>query len=111
MPISIYTTSTTLELPGLPAEQTFNSFPIIIGRSQSCHLVLPDEKKYVSSQHAELRESGGQISLLDTSSNGTFLNGSADRINKGESITIVSCLLYTSPSPRDQRGSRMPSSA
>ena len=26
-------------------------------------------------------------------------------------ITIGSCLLYTSPSPRDQRGSRMPSSA
>ena len=24
---------------------------------------------------------------------------------------IVDCLLYTSPSPRDQRGSRMPSSA
>ena len=24
---------------------------------------------------------------------------------------IVNCLLYTSPSPRDQRGSRMPSSA
>ena len=24
---------------------------------------------------------------------------------------ILSCLLYTSPSPRDQRGSRMPSSA
>ena len=25
--------------------------------------------------------------------------------------TVLSCLLYTSPSPRDQRGSRMPSSA
>ena len=25
--------------------------------------------------------------------------------------TIEGCLLYTSPSPRDQRGSRMPSSA
>ena len=25
--------------------------------------------------------------------------------------TLSSCLLYTSPSPRDQRGSRMPSSA
>ena len=24
---------------------------------------------------------------------------------------IINCLLYTSPSPRDQRGSRMPSSA
>ena len=27
------------------------------------------------------------------------------------SYTYRSCLLYTSPSPRDQRGSRMPSSA
>ena len=26
-------------------------------------------------------------------------------------ITDITCLLYTSPSPRDQRGSRMPSSA
>ena len=25
--------------------------------------------------------------------------------------TLIACLLYTSPSPRDQRGSRMPSSA
>ena len=27
------------------------------------------------------------------------------------SVLVTSCLLYTSPSPRDQRGSRMPSSA
>ena len=26
-------------------------------------------------------------------------------------MSFKSCLLYTSPSPRDQRGSRMPSSA
>ena len=26
-------------------------------------------------------------------------------------LMLKSCLLYTSPSPRDQRGSRMPSSA
>ena len=39
---------------------------------------------------------------------------------KGESLGLITpekngwyshCLLYTSPSPRDQRGSRMPSSA
>ena len=35
------------------------------------------------------------------------LNVGYDRDNKGVKI----CLLYTSPSPRDQRGSRMPSSA
>ena len=28
-----------------------------------------------------------------------------------EVVDLYSCLLYTSPSPRDQRGSRMPSSA
>ena len=28
-----------------------------------------------------------------------------------EEIYDITCLLYTSPSPRDQRGSRMPSSA
>ena len=30
---------------------------------------------------------------------------------EGLEVTQISCLLYTSPSPRDQRGSRMPSSA
>ena len=31
--------------------------------------------------------------------------------NGGEGMWVSDCLLYTSPSPRDQRGSRMPSSA
>ena len=34
----------------------------------------------------------------------------ADLVVLGSDITKI-CLLYTSPSPRDQRGSRMPSSA
>ena len=29
----------------------------------------------------------------------------------GDLVEFITCLLYTSPSPRDQRGSRMPSSA
>ena len=32
-------------------------------------------------------------------------------LSYGEDDVIKVCLLYTSPSPRDQRGSRMPSSA
>ena len=34
--------------------------------------------------------------------------GIIEAFNDGE---LLICLLYTSPSPRDQRGSRMPSSA
>ena len=33
------------------------------------------------------------------------------RTNKEKLDLISTCLLYTSPSPRDQRGTRMPSSA
>ena len=41
--------------------------------------------------------------------------GGALSLNGGEAVSAnlenQFCLLYTSPSPRDQRGSRMPSSA
>ena len=33
------------------------------------------------------------------------------RVNGSVTTRLNVCLLYTSPSPRDQRGSRMPSSA
>ena len=39
-----------------------------------------------------------------------YVNKLADPVLE-ESVGIELCLLYTSPSPRDQRGSRMPSSA
>ena len=43
------------------------------------------------------------------SSNSEFVNRCAEELHK--KTDLKSCLLYTSPSPRDQRGSRMPSSA
>ena len=53
----------------------------------------------------------GQIDVLD----GAFVlvdkNGVRTHIPVGSIACIMLCLLYTSPSPRDQRGSRMPSSA
>ena len=45
---------------------------------------------------------GGEISEI--------ANISSEDINEIVKLAL-SCLLYTSPSPRDQRGSRMPSSA
>ena len=38
------------------------------------------------------------------------IKGTFTRLLKNVTL-LTSCLLYTSPSPRDQRGSRMPSSA
>ena len=33
------------------------------------------------------------------------------QVEKGKIVTLIGCLLYTSPSPRDLSTSRMPSSA
>ena len=43
------------------------------------------------------------VGLIESESN--------EDISEEETEDTTSCLLYTSPSPRDQRGSRMPSSA
>ena len=40
-----------------------------------------------------------------------YHNNTTYVVDDGDYSTINNCLLYTSPSPRDQRGSRMPSSA
>ena len=42
---------------------------------------------------------------------GTGAGELAEAIEAEAKIPYGDCLLYTSPSPRDQRGSRMPSSA
>ena len=39
------------------------------------------------------------------------VQGEGEQIDNEGSSLFYDCLLYTSPSPRDQRGSRMPSSA
>ena len=50
--------------------------------------------------------SGQEIKIIDSVNNDTGMH-----LNQVSKVYINTCLLYTSPSPRDQRGSRMPSSA
>ena len=66
------------------------------------NIVIEDSPPGISSGKA----SGSFVVAIDR---GIF---SKDELNKADLIVDnLSCLLYTSPSPRDQRGSRMPSSA
>ena len=58
------------------------------------------------------------IVARQTSSDLKLINGVGLEVDGGatfdDTVTVegsTTCLLYTSPSPRDQRGSRMPSSA
>ena len=65
--------------------------------------------RWVDVQHA-LRDAG--VGLLVEVGPGGVLTGLAKRtLPDVRAVSVQTCLLYTSPSPRDQRGSRMPSSA
>ena len=53
-------------------------------------------------------------SMLNSNPNVNFVNHAGELLALGEGaipLSINTCLLYTSPSPRDRQKSRMPSSA
>ena len=52
-----------------------------------------------------------KLAGFGSSSSGTEKGNSNGYDINDIASNVSSCLLYTSPSPRDQRGSRMPSSA
>ena len=66
------------------------------------------ESTAVTTRH--LFESKNQNFEVDIQSDLTTF-GDAVRLQQAFTNLLDNCLLYTSPSPRDQRGSRMPSSA
>lgn len=53
---------------------------IVVGRSRNCDWCLPDPTNAISSRHCELRRDGDAWLVKDISTNGTFLNGSAERM-------------------------------
>jgi pSer/pThr/pTyr-binding forkhead associated (FHA) protein len=62
----------------------------IIGRSMSCDWCLPDPKRLVSSEHAQVRIDGADILLVDVSRNGTFLNRSLSPIGQNGVVKLQS---------------------
>ena len=69
----------------------------------SYHIDLAEQKKLESQKGFALSRKGVAHNIMGDSESALIA------LNKA--IDVFSCLLYTSPSPRDQRGSRMPSSA
>jgi type VI secretion system FHA domain protein len=54
---------------------------IVVGRSRNCDWHLPDPSNAISSRHCEIRRDGDAWLLKDISTNGTFLNGAAERMS------------------------------
>ena len=58
-----------------------------------------------------VRTPGGEQAVTVISESGFYSAALRSRSERAADFRRWVCLLYTSPSPRDQRGSRMPSSA
>jgi predicted component of type VI protein secretion system len=65
---------------GVTPSFTLEGDSAVIGRSKNCDWNLPDSSNVISSRHAELRRDGETYFLKDTSTNGTFVNGAAERM-------------------------------
>ena len=76
---------------------SFCTIPLARGKSRS------DSIKNTMITAKKITNKGAREIVLTGVNIGDFGNGTTE--------TFYDCLLYTSPSPRDQRGSRMPSSA
>src|ERR1700761_8822013 len=53
----------------------------VIGRSPHADWSLPDPKNHVSSRHCEISYRAGVYLLSDRSTNGTYVNGDAERLS------------------------------
>ena len=59
-----------------------------LGRGPDCDLVLPDPKRYTSSEHAVIEFDHDGFTLTDRSTNGTYHNSPRTLIGKNRSVSL-----------------------
>ena len=81
----------------------------LLGDKEVAHIVADSEAKVVITSTDMLWKVEGQLGVLPTLRHVLLADGGGD--GRTRSLVEETCLLYTSPSPRDRQKSRMPSSA
>ena len=66
----------------------FERLPLVIGRSSACDLVLRDESRFISSNHAVIALVDGVPCIRDTSANGVFVNGTEVPLGRGNEMPL-----------------------
>lgn len=83
MPLELKIVSPNADLVGDDAVREFHDNGGTIGRSLHNDWILPDPDRYISGRHAAIDFKGGIYYLIDTSSNGVYINNEAEPIGKG----------------------------
>jgi type VI secretion system FHA domain protein len=83
MPLQLEIISEHREIVGDDAIREFREDGGTIGRSLQNDWILPDPDRFISGRHATIDYKGGIYYLVDTSSNGIYMNGDCESIGKG----------------------------
>lgn len=68
--------------------QVFSERGGSIGRGDSNTWVIEDPDRFISSTHTQIEYDNGQYYLSDVSTNGTFMNGSAEPVGNGNRVPL-----------------------
>lgn len=88
MPITLKIVSYQRLTPGQQQSFSTDRERISIGRGSDNDLTLPDPQRFMSGTHCWIERRDGRWHLTDTSTNGVFVNGSSERIGKGDSVPL-----------------------
>lgn len=83
MTLQLKIISNHAEFVGNDSEREFGEQGGSIGRSLENDWILPDPDRYISGRHATIDHKGGMYYLLDTSSNGVYVNEEVEPIGRG----------------------------
>ncbi len=88
MPLHLKIVSEHRALVGDDADREFGESGGTIGRALENDWVLPDPDRYISGRHATIDYKAGMFYLLDTSSNGVYINDEVEPVGKGNTRRI-----------------------
>jgi type VI secretion system FHA domain protein len=83
MPLELKIISEHADLVGDDSTREFHDDGGTIGRSLQNDWILPDPDRFISGRHAAIDFKGGIYYLIDTSSNGVYINNDMEPIGKG----------------------------
>ena len=117
MALTLRVTSFHSQALGAESTKVFGAEGGDIGRALDNDWVLPDPEKFVSSRHAQIVCRGGTFYLKDTSTNGTFVNGSPQpvgnnveqELHDGDRIQIADYEIAVNLDAASQQGVTGPS--
>ena len=89
MPLILQLSSSDPALREAAARRIEVATRLTIGRGGDNDLVLPDPDRHLSKNHCAITFEGGGYAVTDTSTNGVFLDGAAERLPRGVPVGLA----------------------